>query len=193
MNSDHENIEKDEQETNVQIDPETGEPILDDPDEELMDDVIEDQFQELQELKEERNRLQDQLLRSMADLQNFRKRALAEKQTLQKFATEDFVRDLLPILDNFERTLSSIDAGANLEAISEGVGMINRQMRGVLDARGVKRIESVGKPFDPAFHDAIVREPATDEFPAGTVTAEIEGGYMMGDRVVRAARVKVAE
>jgi molecular chaperone GrpE len=146
---------------------------------------------EFQKIMQEREQLRDQLMRALADFQNFRKRALHERAELEKFATANLVRDLLPVLDNFERTLLAIEQGATLESLSEGVTAVEKQLRSVLENRQVKRIESVGMPFDPELHEALGTD-FTTEWDPDTVTTEIEPGYMMADRVIRPARVKVA-
>ncbi len=147
---------------------------------------------ELEVLAGERDQLKDQLLRTMADLQNVRRRAAEDRLSIQKFATEELVRDLLPVVDNFGRAVASAEAGATPEAIVEGVQMIQKQLQSVLENRNVRRIESVGQLFDPEFHEALGAD-ITEDVPEGTVTLEIEAGYRMADRVIRPARVKVAK
>lgn len=153
---------------------------------------------DLQELNEQMVRLQDelnqskeQLLRTMADFQNFRKRNQEQAAQLRQFATESLVTALLPVLDNFERSVNHMKQGATLEQAMAGVQAVERQLRSVLEGQNVRRIESVGKPFDPDVHEAISMEPST-EYEANTVILEVEPGYKMGDRVIRPARVKVA-
>ncbi len=130
-------------------------------------------------------------LRTLADFQNFKRRAVQEKQDFQKAATQDLARDLLPVLDNLERTLAAAEAGATLDALKEGVRAVERQLRTVLDQRHVKRIDSVGQAFDPDLHEALGQDPVADA-KEGTITFEIEAGYRMGDKVLRPARVRVA-
>lgn len=143
-------------------------------------------------LKEERDQLKDQLLRSLADMKNVRRRNEEDRRAMSLYATEDLVRDLLPVLDNFERTLQVLANGASPEAVAEGIQMIERQLRGALGQRHLVRIESVGQMFDPSVHEALGQDEGTDLAP-GTITAEIEAGYRMGDRVIRPARVRVAK
>jgi molecular chaperone GrpE len=130
-------------------------------------------------------------LRTLADFQNFKRRSVQEKQEFQKFATQELARDLLPVLDNLERTLSAAETGATLESLTEGVKAMERQLRAVLDQRHIKRIESIGKPFDPDLHEALGQDISPNVEP-GTITFEIEAGYRMGDKVLRPARVRVA-
>lgn len=142
-------------------------------------------------LTQELNDLKDQLLRTMADFQNFRKRAQQDKQLTQRLATEDLIRDLLPILDNFDRTVAAAGQGATMESLLEGVGLVHRQMLTILSQRNLERIKTTGEIFDPEFHEAIATEPNPD-VPEGTIIAELEAGYRLGDRTVRPARVRVA-
>lgn len=147
--------------------------------------------EQLQRLQDELNQTQDQLLRTMADFQNFRTRQNQKAEQDRRFATESFVTALLPVLDNFERTITHVDQGATVEQVLSGIKAVERQLRSVLESQNVRRIESVGQPFDPTFHEAISMEETT-EHPANTVTYEFEAGYRMGDKVIRPARVKVA-
>ncbi|AIE87828.1 Heat shock protein GrpE [Fimbriimonas ginsengisoli Gsoil 348] len=142
-------------------------------------------------LQDELNGTKEQLLRTMADFQNFRKRNQNEVAQLRQFATENFVTALLPVLDNFERTVTHLQQGATAEQALVGIQAVERQLRAVLEGQNVRRIEAIGTPFDPEVHEAIGMEPST-EHPAGTVVVEAEPGYKMGDRIIRPARVKVA-
>ncbi len=130
-------------------------------------------------------------LRTLADFQNFKRRAIQEKHDFQRGATQDLARDLLPVLDNLERTLAAAEAGAPLEGLTQGVQAVERQLRLVLDQRAVKRIEARGKPFDPDLHEALGQD-VREDLDEGIVTFEIEPGYRMGEKVLRPARVRVA-
>ena len=154
--------------------------------------VATDEPSEIDLLTEERDQAKDLYLRTLAEFQNFRKRAHQEKADLQKMATQDLARDLLSVLDNFERTLAAAEAGATLDALVEGVKAVDRQLRATLTQRHVTRIESIGKPFDPEIHEPIGTD-VTAEVPEDTVTVEVEPGYRMGDKILRPARVRVAK
>lgn len=148
--------------------------------------------EELEKLREDHEELQNQLLRTVADMQNMRKRFQQEAQQTRAFATEDLVRELLPVLDSFERTIESAEQGATLESVKEGIKAVDRQIRSALERRGVVRVKAQGQPFDPDVHEAIVTEE-TDEHPEGTVTLELEAGYKIADKVIRPARVRVSK
>ncbi len=140
----------------------------------------------------ERDQAKDDYLRTLAEFQNFRRRAQQEKHDLQKWAAQDLIADLLPVLDNFERTLAAAEAGASVESLVEGVRAVDRQVKAILERRHLKRIVAVGMPFDPVIHEPIGTD-SIDGVAADTVTVEVEPGYMLGDRVLRPARVRVAK
>jgi molecular chaperone GrpE len=131
-------------------------------------------------------------LRALADFQNLRRRSQEEKDALRKFATENLVQSLLPVLDNFERTVQHLEAGADPQKMLEGIKIVERQLRQVLESQNLRRIESVGQPFDPDLHEALAMEPS-EEHEENIVTTEVEPGYRIGDKVIRPARVKVAK
>jgi len=170
--------------------------------EELGDVVAEDLehlYQEIRQLTNERDEAKGQVLQTLADLQNYqrdfqnyRKRNQQEMLLFRQMATEQFVTDLLPVLDNFERSIAHIDAGATVESVMEGIKAVERQLRSALETQSVRRIKSVVEPFDPELHEALGTESGT-EYPDETVSLEIEPGYKMGDKVIRPARVKVAK
>lgn len=144
------------------------------------------------QITEERDSAKEQLLRTAADFQNFRRRVQSEKEQLRFTAIEGFVADLLPVLDNFERTLQALSTGATLESLLEGVQAVERQMRGALEAHRVTRIPSVGAEFNEELHEAIGHDE-TDEVADNHVTVEIQPGYRLAEKVIRPARVKVAK
>lgn len=144
----------------------------------------------VQKLTAERDELQAQVLRTMADFQNFRKRNQAETVLLRQFATQALIEKLLPVLDNFERTIKAANSGATMESLVGGIGAVERQLKSALEGQGLVRIESVGQPFDANLHEALATVPSADH-PADTVIDEIEAGYKIGDKVIRPAKVRV--
>lgn len=151
-----------------------------------------DLIAQIQKLTEERDNLKDQLLRTVADMQNARKRFQQEAQQTRAYATEELVRELLPVLDNFERTIAAGDSGAAVETLLEGVKAVDRQLRAALERRNITRIKAHGEPFDPDVHEAIATDE-NHEVPEGTVTGEVEAGYKMAEKVIRPARVRVSK
>lgn len=155
-------------------------------------DTIAALLKQVEEVTKERDDLRDQLLRAMADHQNFRRRIMQDREQDKILATQGLVQDLLPVLDNFERTLAAIAAGASSESVTEGVLSIDRQLRTILESRQLTRIKAKGQPFDPNLHEAIGVEESA-EHPDNTVLQELEAGYAMGERVIRPARVRVTK
>jgi molecular chaperone GrpE len=142
-------------------------------------------------LRKERDALQDRLLRSAAEFDNYRKRMDRERRELSEYAAADVLTDLLPILDNFERALQA-PAGADGDAVRKGIELIHKQMLDVLRKRGVKPVEALGADFNPNFHQAVIHEASADH-REGEVMQEMQRGYMLGERLLRPAMVKVAK
>ena len=131
--------------------------------------------------------LKDQLLRLAADFENFRKRARREQEELHRYGAESLVRDILGVVDNFERALAHTTDDS---PIVEGIRMVHKQMLDVLASHGVKGFDSVDQTFDPELHEAMSQTPS--DKPAGSTVAELEHGYMLHDRLLRPAKVVVA-
>jgi molecular chaperone GrpE len=146
---------------------------------------------QLAALQQERDALQDRLLRTAAEFDNYRKRIDRERRDLSEFAAADVMRELLPIIDSFERALDA-PAPPEADAYRKGAELIHRQMLDLLKKRGVKPIEAVGADFDPNFHQAVIHE-ASDSHREGEVIQELQRGYILGDRLLRPAMVKVAK
>jgi molecular chaperone GrpE len=136
-------------------------------------------------------RLRDAWLRTAADFDNFRKRARRELDEARRGGREDLVRSLLPVFDNLDRALQSSQRSSDVKAMADGLSMVQRQFVDALGREGITRVPTVGHPFDPNLHEAI-QQVETDSHPPGTVIAEVQSGYMQGDRLLRAAMVVVA-
>ncbi|CCO07886.1 nucleotide exchange factor GrpE [Desulforamulus hydrothermalis] len=128
-------------------------------------------------------------LRLQADYENLRRRSRQEKEDLLKFGAEHLIKNLLPVLDNFERALAS--AGDGGEKFISGVQMIHRQLYEVLTAEGLAPIPAQGEPFDPNLHEAVMQVTDADQ-PENTVVEELRKGYYLKGKVIRPAMVKVA-
>ncbi|AKT35893.1 nucleotide exchange factor GrpE [Chondromyces crocatus] len=146
----------------------------------------------LAEVQAEAARTRDQLLRTAADFENFRKRTRREVDDAQRRGRETVVKDLLPVFDNLERAAMHADTASDVKSLGEGIRMVTRQFTDTLDRMGIKRVPSVGHPFDPTVHEAIQQIEST-EHAAGVVMAEILPGYVLGDYLVRAAQVVVSK
>jgi molecular chaperone GrpE len=144
------------------------------------------------ELKRERDDYYDRLLRKTAEFDNYRKRTERERLQLSEAAAADLLTELLPLVDDLERALKA-DAGSDGgESVRRGVELIHKQLLEVLRKRGVKPIDALGADFDPHFHMAVSHEPAEGR-REGEVIEEFGRGYMLGDRLLRPAMVKVAK
>ena len=148
------------------------------------------QDEALAALEKERDMLKEQLLRAVADFDNYRKRIDRERRELSEYAAADVLLELLPIIDNFERALQT-PAGGD-DAFKKGVELIHKQMIDLLRKRGVTLIDALGADFDPNVHQAVIHEPS-DEHREGEVMQELQRGYKLGDRLLRPAMVKVAK
>lgn len=146
---------------------------------------------EIERLSAERKQVEDQLLRTLAEFQNYRKRKDAETESNRLFATEKLITHLLPVLDNLERTIEAMDSGASFQSVHEGIKAVEKQLRAVLEGHNVTRIDAEGQQFDPDLHDAIAAEH-TEDHPENTVVGEIQPGYRIAEKVIRPSRVRVS-
>ena len=147
--------------------------------------------QEIDTLKEENAQLNDKLLRNSAELQNFKRRMNEERIKDRKFANEDVFKALLPILDNFAIALANEKDKSNAKAL-KGFEMIYKNMLETLESQGLSTIDALDQPFDPSYHQAVMKE-SKDGVEAGIVIEEFQKGYIYKDRLLRPAMVKVSE
>jgi molecular chaperone GrpE len=143
----------------------------------------------LDALRREKDALQDRLLRTAAEFDNYRKRVDKERRELAEFISAEVVGEFLPIIDNLERALA---AASETDPLRKGVELILKQMQDLLRKRGVKPIEALGADFDPNFHQAVIHE-ASSTHREGEVMEELQRGYLIGERLLRPAMVKVAK
>jgi len=146
--------------------------------------------EELEAAKAEASECQDKMLRMAAELENFKKRTVREKETALKYAGESLLRELLPSLDNLEMAIQQGQTDDNGSALLEGVEMTLKGLQSCLEKFGLKAVESVGQVFDPNIHEAIGME-ASEEMEANTVLKEFQKGYLYKERLLRAAKVIV--
>ena len=144
-----------------------------------------------QSLTQQIEALKDQLLRKAAEFENFRRRTRDEQSMLIKYGNEGLILELLPVLDDFARSLKAGREHPDFEVFFKGTELVRNKLVKVLESRGLKPIESAGKPFDEQLHDALLQIPRGD-VPAGTVIDEVETGYLLHERVIRHAKVTVA-
>ncbi len=153
------------------------------PTRELADDPID-------VLRREKEALQDRLLRSAAEFDNYRKRIDRERRDQAEHAAADLLAEMLPIVDDLERALQ-VPAGGDTDAYRRGVELIHKQMLDLLRRRGVKTIETSGADFDPRFHQSVAQEPS-EAHREGEIIEDLRRGYLLGDRLLRPSMVKVA-
>ncbi len=173
--------------------------------EEVQEEVIKEPVAEEKEEKEEVEEkkeptieeklaeLQDRYLRLSAEYDNFRKRTLKEKIDLQKSANESLLGALLPVADDFDRALQSVDETKEIEAVKEGLQLIFGKFNGFLDQQGVKEIQAVNKKFDTDLHEAITKIPAPSKKLKGKVVDVIQKGYYLNEKVLRYSKVVIGE
>lgn len=147
--------------------------------------------EELRKQQEETRKNYDQYLRALAEVENVKKRAAREREEYLKYANVSMIKKLLPIIDDLHRAINTAHTSRDFEVISKGVEMTVRSLDELLRSEGVVAIESVGKPFDPQYHQALTVEPS-DEHPENTVIEQMQTGYIMHDRVIRPSLVKVS-
>jgi molecular chaperone GrpE len=145
---------------------------------------------ELDELRRDRDALQDRLLRLAAEFENYRKRVERDRRDVAELAAADAVHDLLPIVDNLERALQA--EGSDGRSLRKGVELIHKQMLELLRKRNVTTIDALGADFDPNVHEAVAHEES-HAHRDGEVMEELQRGYRLGERLLRAAMVKVAK
>jgi molecular chaperone GrpE len=145
----------------------------------------------LEAMRREKDALQDRLLRTAAEFDNYRKRVDRDRRDQAEAATASALTGLLPIIDDLERALKT-PTGGDSEGFRKGVELIHQQMLELLRKRGVKPIDAVGADFDPRYHQAVAHESSPDH-REGEVIEEFARGYMLGDRLLRPAMVKVAK
>lgn len=145
-------------------------------------------YADLMKLAEEN---QQRFLRAQADFDNFRRRTLKEKEELGQYASMKLIGQLLPVVDNFERAVAAASVNGDFESLAKGVDMIFRQLEQTLEQEGLKAMNVVGEPFNPEFHQAIMQVDS-DEHEEGIILEEVQKGYILKDKILRPAMVKVS-
>jgi len=148
---------------------------------------------EIMELKKELEELRDKYVRLYADFDNAKKRMAKERLELILTASKDVVKDLLPVLDDFERAQKAVENTADVTAVKEGLTLVQTKLINTLSSKGLKAMESVGKDFDVNNHEAITEIPAATPEQAGKVIDEVEKGYFLNDKIIRFAKVVVGK
>lgn len=147
--------------------------------------------QEIERLQQELEESRGRLIRAQADFDNFRKRTRLEKEDFAKYASFKLIEQLLPVVDNFDRAIQTSRETRDFDGMLKGVEMTFRQLDQVLAQEGLAAMDAIGQPFDPDRHQAIM-QVESDEYEEGIVVEEIQKGYMLKDKVLRPAMVKVS-
>lgn len=150
---------------------------------------LEELQSEVERLKEENEKTYERMLRVQAEFENYKRRTQREKAAERKYRSQDLANELLPALDNFERALA-IEASEETKSIIDGITMVYEQIKDALKAEGIEEIEAVGQEFDPNVHHAVMQVEDEDE-QSNIVVEEMQKGYILKDRVIRPAMVKV--
>jgi len=145
------------------------------------------------ELEQKVNDLNDKYLRLYSEFDNYRKRTIKEKSDIIKTAGEDVFKSILPVIDDFERAMKANEKIDDIDAIKEGIGLIYHKLKNSTQHKGLTSFESIGTDFDADTMEAITHVPALDESQKGKVIDEVEKGYKLGDKVIRFAKVIVAQ
>lgn len=153
---------------------------------------IDELKKKLEEKEKEAREHYDRLLRVAADFDNYKKRAIREKEEWTKFANEDLIRAILPFIDNLERAVNHAEKVVDTGVLIEGVRLTIQQILQTLNKFGLSPVESVGKPFDPAMHEAML-VVETDQHEPNRVVEEFQKGYLLNDRLLRPATVSVSK
>jgi len=161
------------------------------PELELKITELESAFQKIAELEKQNLELKDTLLRKAAEFENYKRRNENDQMNIIKYAAESFIKNVLPIYDDLERSLLHIDEANNFDSTKKGLLLVFEKFGKILENQGVKRIEAIGKQFDVHFHEALMQQPAEGVEPH-TVLDVLEQGYMYKDRVLRHAKVVVS-
>jgi molecular chaperone GrpE len=163
------------------------------PDSEQTPDSAKSLEEKLEAATREAQENYDRLLRVSAEFENFKKRSAREMDELRKFSNQALVKDLLPIIDSLELALkSSEESGQDVDSkLREGVDLTRKEILKIFEKYNVKQIEALGEPFDPNYHEAVMREES-DRYGENTVISELQKGYLMHDRLIRPTMVVVA-
>jgi molecular chaperone GrpE len=144
---------------------------------------------EIEKARAEAAEWKDKYVRLYAEFENFRSRTSREKIAMIGTASEGLMKDLLPVIDDFERSLKAMETSDEVSSLKEGVDLVFHKFTGLLHQKGLKAMETIGKPFDADFHEAITQFPAPDPSQKGMVIDELDKGYSLNDKTIRFARV----
>lgn len=154
-------------------------------------DIIKELNEKLEKLEKENSELKDTLLRKVAEFENYKRRTEQDQLNIIKYAAEPFIKNILAVYDDLERSLGHMNENNNYEAMKKGLELVFDKFTKTLEAQGVKKIEAKGQPFDFEMHEALMQQPV-EGLPPHTVVDVVEPGYMYKDKVIRHAKVIVS-
>ena len=183
---------KDDEELKTESETQTEQPKAEDKEGGTLSKEIETEVSATEKLQAETAELKDKLLRLYSEFENYKKRTFRERIELSKMAGVEVILALLPVLDDFERAMKSINTDAqSTDAVKEGINLIYTKFKTLLQQRGLEEMKSTGTVFDSDLHDAVTNAPAPSEEMKGKVVEELEKGYYLNGKVIRHAKVIV--
>ncbi|WP_226535219.1 nucleotide exchange factor GrpE [Fictibacillus halophilus] len=191
MNKEETTLNQTETDLNEEtVDPAVEEVQEDNDSEESVEETLTEEQQRIQELESKLEEVSQKNLRLQADYDNFRRRTREEQAASLKYKSQSLLEQLLPALDNFERALKTEATNEQAKTLIQGMEMVYRQLADALKQEGLTEVPSVGEKFDPNMHQAVMQVEDA-EYDSNTVIEELQKGYMLKDRVIRPAMVKV--
>ena len=192
-----ENTEQEDIQNKVETDQKTEKEVenkekMSEKEEEIKVEQVEE-ISALEEIQAKYDETNDKYIRLSAEFDNYRRRTLKEKMELVKNAGADVLVNILPVMDNFERALASLEAAKDIEALKDGIELIYKNFKDFLTQKGVKEIESMEQVFDTDKHEAITKIKAPKKKLKGKIVDVIEKGYKLNDKVIRYAKVVIGE
>ncbi len=160
--------------------------------EQKQSDELSTALNKIAELEKLNSELKDTLLRKAAEFENYKRRTENDQLNILKYAAESFIKNILPVYDDLERSLSHIDEETNFESTKKGLLLVHEKFGKIMEAQGIKKIDAKGKQFDVHYHEALMQQPA-EGVPPHTVLEVLEPGYIYKDRVIRHAKVIVSQ
>ncbi len=192
-NPESDNLKKDRKKTKKDLPEEIQEKkvsVTDEPEEVSEEEGLEEKEKSSEEIARE---LQDKYLRLSADFDNYRKRTLKEKMDLIKLAGEDILLKLLPVMDDFDRALQTMNEATDCMAMKKGIDLIHNKFKEFLSSNGIKEITAMNDEFNTDLHEAVTKVPAPSKKMKGKIVDVVEKGYFLHDKVIRYSKVVIGE
>lgn len=160
---------------------------------EAQDDETAENNSAASDFKAQYEEMKDKYLRLSAEFDNYRKRTLREKADMLKYAAEDTLRDMLPVIDDLDRAMQAVESATDIDSLKQGIALITNKFHEFIKGKGVRVIECIGQPLDTDLHEAISKIPASDEAQKGKIIDVVQKGYTLNEKVMRFAKVVVGE